>query len=144
MLGPREYADASERVHMIARPHGHGHVLMRLPGPIYGLSPEPIAHAPHLVSSRLPACPCLPYLPALRRFLHDRALHPTLQSAQDPPTAAVPILYFHCRSCPLKLLHFRPAITYRHSASPLGTTHVVLERQNHAVPSTYELLDYSP
>jgi hypothetical protein len=66
MLGPREYADASERVHMIARPYGYSHVLMRLPGPIYGLSPEPITHAPHLVSSRLvylhvPAeCACLP------------------------------------------------------------------------------------
>jgi hypothetical protein len=149
MLGPREYADASERVHMIARPHGYGHVLMRLPGPVYGLSPEPITHT-HPTLSRLvylhvPAeCACLPYLPALRRFLHHRTLHPTLQSAQDPPTAAVPILCSHCRSCPLKLLHFRPAITYRHSASPLGTTHVVLERQIHAVPSTYELLDYSP
>jgi hypothetical protein len=115
------------------------------------IRPVPRAHhtrtPPCLVSSTCMSLPSVPachiYLP-VRRFLHHRTLHPTLQSAQDPPTAAVPILYFHCRSCPLKLLHFRPAITYRHSASPLGTTHVVLERQNHAVPSTYELLDYSP
>jgi hypothetical protein len=88
-----------------------------------------------LVYLHVPAeCACLPYLPALRRFLHHRTLHPTLQSAQDPPTATVPILYFHCRSCPLKLLHFRPAITYRHSASPLGTTHVVLDGRTTLCP----------
>jgi hypothetical protein len=80
---------------------------------------------------------CLPaghiYLP-VRRFLHHLTLHPTLQPAQDPPTAAVPILYSHCRSCPLKLLHFRPAIAYRHSASPLGTTHVVLDGRTTQCP----------